>query len=298
MSVPGSPVSGEPKVSIGMPVYNGSKWLAATVDSVLAQSFRDIELVISDNASTDDTEAMCRAYAARDPRVRYHRNAENVGIANNFNLAFTHARGRYFKWMSCGDLIDPGFVARCVDLLDRRPEVALAYPVTRLFSDDPARGEDARDAFNLDVDDPVERFQDYTCHVRLNNIMHGMYRRDVLARTRLYRSFLRADYNMIAAVLLQGRAVCIDEVLNFRRMQPETTTKGLTELQLRTVYAPSRPSSLKYQEWRRVRDYYAMVLRSGLSVGQRLQLLVFVTKNAFWQRDDLLKELRGGGWAA
>lgn len=291
-------MSATPRISIGMPVYNGAKWLAPTVESVLSQRFQDIELVISDNASTDDTEALCQAYAARDPRVRYRRNRENVGIANNFNLAFTHARGRYFKWMSCGDLIAPAFLTRCADLLDRRPEVVLAYPVTRVFSEDPAHGEDYREVFDLDVDDPVQRFRDYTRRVRLNNIMHGLYRRDTLARTRLYRSFLRADYNMIAAVLLQGRAVCVDEVLNFRRMQPETTTKGLTESQLRSVYAPSRPSSLKYQEWQRVRDYYSMVLRSGLSLGQRVQLLAFVTKNAYWHSDDLLKELRGGGWAA
>src|SRR3954470_1068595 len=93
-----------PRVSIGLPVYNGQRFLAPAVSSLLAQTFADFELVICDNASTDDTEAICRRFAERDPRVRYHRNEQNVGAAPNFNRALALSTGQYFKWAAHDDL--------------------------------------------------------------------------------------------------------------------------------------------------------------------------------------------------
>lgn len=282
------------RVSIGMPVYNGEKWLPATIRSVLAQTFRDFELVICDNASTDGTEALCREFAARDSRVRYERNAENIGLANNFNRAFQLTRGAYFKWMCCGDLLDPAFVERCVTVLDGRPEVVLVDPVTRLFTDDPAQGEDARDAFDLDTDDAVGRFERYTLGAKLNNIMHGLYRSEVLRRTKLYRTFLAADYNMIAELLLHGRVARLDEVLNFRRMRPETATKFLSAHEQRSMYRPKSPGRMRYQEWRRALDYYGIAFRAPLSPSQRIRLLAFLSRRALWMRQTLFEELVHG----
>ena len=104
----------EPTLTIGLPVYNGEAFLAESINSVLTQDYTDLELVITDNASTDGTAAICREYAARDPRVRYRRNATNLGIAGNFNAAFAEARGRYFKWHAADDLIGPGHLSLCV----------------------------------------------------------------------------------------------------------------------------------------------------------------------------------------
>jgi glycosyltransferase involved in cell wall biosynthesis len=280
-----------PRVSIGMPVYNGAKWLVSTIQTVLAQSCEDMELVISDNASTDNTEEVCRSLAKGDSRVRYTRNAENIGIANNFNRVFHLARGAYFKWMSCGDLLDRVFVERCMDVLNARSEVVLVYPVTRLFTDEPAQGEDARDAFDLDVDDPVARFVRYSMEVRLNCIMHGVYRADALRKTRLYQSFIAADYNMIAELLLYGQAVQLDDVLNFRRMQPETATKFLSDAKLREAYDPKQPSRLMRQEWRRMLDCYGIVVRSPLTLSQRTRLFLFLSRHTYWMRGILWKEL-------
>ena len=89
--------------------------------SILSQSFSDLELIISDNASTDDTEAIGRSIAARDPRVTYQRNGANVGIAANFNLLVPLARGRLFKWATADDLLRPGYLERCVSLLESEP---------------------------------------------------------------------------------------------------------------------------------------------------------------------------------
>ncbi|MGH9537954.1 MAG: glycosyltransferase family 2 protein, partial [Terriglobales bacterium] len=88
--------SGKPRVSVGVPVRNGERFLVETLDSLLGQTYTGFELIISDNASTDNTEAICREYAARDPRVRYYRSPQDVGLANNYNSLFARAEGDYF----------------------------------------------------------------------------------------------------------------------------------------------------------------------------------------------------------
>ena len=110
-----------PTLTIGLPVFNGARYLEASVDSILSQSFSDLELIISDNASTDDTEAISRSIVDRDPRVTYRRNAANVGIAANFNLLVPLARGRLFKWATADDLLRPGFWSGVSRILDVRP---------------------------------------------------------------------------------------------------------------------------------------------------------------------------------
>lgn len=287
------------RLAVGMPVYNGARWLEATVASVLAQRFSGFELLILDNASTDETESVCRAIAARDPRVRYERNAENIGVARNFTKVFRLTNAPYFKWMCNGDAIDPDFLTRCVDELERRPDAALVYPATRLFEDDIGQGVDSVDAFDLDVADPVQRFKTYLTRVGLNNIMHGVYRSEKLARTHVYSPFLHADINMIAELLLQGPAVQLPEVLNFRRMHPDTMTKLRSADALRALYAPSKPSTLKYQAWKAILDYLGAPWRApGLSMAQRLGVTVFVARLARWQGGDLVQELKSGGRAA
>src|SRR5688500_5450428 len=87
-----------PRVSVGVPVYNGERYVARSIEALLAQTFADFELIIADNASTDGTEAICRAYVMRDPRVSYHRSPTNVGIVANFNRCVALARAPYFKW--------------------------------------------------------------------------------------------------------------------------------------------------------------------------------------------------------
>lgn len=115
-----------PRVSIGMPVWNGADYLREAVDSLLAQSFADFELIISDNASTDATEDICREYVRTDSRVRYHRNDHNIGLHGNFDLVLDLATAPYFMWASHDDIWDPSYLAKMVDQLDRRSSVVLA----------------------------------------------------------------------------------------------------------------------------------------------------------------------------
>jgi glycosyltransferase involved in cell wall biosynthesis len=126
-------MTGRPKVSIGMPVYNREPYIPAVLDSVLSQTYRDFELLISDNASTDRTEAIGREYAARDSRIRYVRNATNLGLAGNYNSVFRLAVGEYFRWVAGDDLCAPESLAACVEVLDRAPMWCAAIPRPELL---------------------------------------------------------------------------------------------------------------------------------------------------------------------
>src|SRR5579871_2348739 len=120
-----------PAVSVGMPVFNGEMFLEVAISSVLAQTLDDLELIICDNASTDRTAEICQDYATRDPRVRYFRNPQNLGAAPNYNLAFSHARGRYFKWLAHDDRITPTYHDKTSRVLDERTDAVLCNSVVQ-----------------------------------------------------------------------------------------------------------------------------------------------------------------------
>ena len=114
-----------PRVSIGLPVYNGERYLAQALDSILAQDFVDFEIIISDNASSDSTQEICERYERLDRRITYSRLPENLGAAYNYNRLVGMSNGELFKWASHDDRIQPAFLSRRVALrkFDRfRPE--------------------------------------------------------------------------------------------------------------------------------------------------------------------------------
>ena len=114
-----------PTVTIGLPVYNREKFITQAIEALLAQTFTDFELIISDNASTDRTEAICRDYAARDARIRYIRQPVNLGLLGNFNYVKQEAKGKYFMWTASDDLCEPQFVEALVSQLEHDPSLAL-----------------------------------------------------------------------------------------------------------------------------------------------------------------------------
>lgn len=126
-----------PKVTIGMPVYNGQLFVRAALDALLAQTFTDFELIISDNASTDNTESICREYAVRNTRIRYVRHNENRGALANFQYVLDEARGKYFMWAAADDLLGTReTLANLVNSLG--DQFQLAIPDVNLF--DEAKG--------------------------------------------------------------------------------------------------------------------------------------------------------------
>ncbi len=185
------------RVSIGMPVYNGAAVLRGTLDSLLRQSFRDFELIISDNASTDETRSICEEYAGSDERIRYIRQPENLGALANFRFAFDQARGSYFMWAAHDDEWRRTFVERCVRILDSRVDVGLAFTRYAVSSRRlPLVGDMSKvpDFRFLESGDPWVRLSHYillpeTTHKA--NFIYGLWRREVLEKVfRKYPQFL------------------------------------------------------------------------------------------------------------
>ena len=122
-----------PQVSIGMPVFNGEKFIREALDSLLAQNFTDFELIISDNASTDSTEAICREYEARDDRIRYVRQAENMGPVANFRYVLDEAVGEYFMWAAADDRRHPIALGRMMEVFAQYDDVGLVFSNIETF---------------------------------------------------------------------------------------------------------------------------------------------------------------------
>ncbi|MGD1881649.1 MAG: glycosyltransferase family 2 protein [Paracoccaceae bacterium] len=218
-----------PRLTIGLPVYNGANYLAEAVTSILSQDFEDFELIISDNASDDDTADICRDFAARDKRVRYERQVVNVGAAPNYNLLLPLARGEYFRWAAHDDNLLQGCLSRPVDTLDTDPEVMLAYPLTSVIDgngDEIGLFDDGLDLPDPTPDERLVRYlkQNFMRHRGLCNPIFGVMRTEPLRRTRLIQDFLASDLILLAHLALLGKFVAIPEVLFERRVHPGIST--------------------------------------------------------------------------
>lgn len=123
-------------VSIGIPVYNGQRFLRRAIDSLLFQDYKNIEVIISDNASTDKTFQICKEYAERDARILLNRNANNIGAINNFRLVLEKAKGKYFMWAAADDYWHPEFVSSLLKELDAHPESGVAMCAFERIWDD------------------------------------------------------------------------------------------------------------------------------------------------------------------
>jgi glycosyltransferase involved in cell wall biosynthesis len=207
-----------PRVSIGLPVYNGEPYLDKALNSILGQTYSDLELIISDNASTDRTPEICRAHAAQDRRVRYYRQPVDLGAVPNYNFVFGQSTGEYFKWAAHDDKIAPDFIEKCVQLLDRDPSVVLCH--SRVMVIDAAgrpRGvylyEDTASASER----PSVRFAGLLMHSPDTYQIFGLIRSAVLRQTALFGSFVGSDRLLVTELSLQGKFHEIDEYLLFSR---------------------------------------------------------------------------------
>ena len=209
-----------PKVSIGLPVYNGERYLREALNSVLGQTYRDFELIISDNASTDATAAICADYAAADPRIRYHRQTRNIGATANFNHTFELARGAYFKWAAHDDVLAPTWLEKCVAMLDQTPDAVLCQSLVELVDEQGVRLEEYDlTAFGTDSTRPSVRF---AARLRPHDCqdIFGVIRADVLRRTELIGYHLGGDRTLLIDLALLGRYVVVPEPLFLNREHP------------------------------------------------------------------------------
>lgn len=239
------------RVSIGLPVFNGANYLEEALDSILAQTYSDFELIISDNASTDRTEEICRAYAARDRRIRYCRNEKNLGAAWNFNRVFELSSGEYFKWAAHDDICAPGFLLRCVEALDRDLSVVLCYPRAKVINAHGIVLEKYDVKLNTDSPEPQERFREPILVWHRCYEIFGVIRVSTLKMASLMGNYAASDRVLLGELALRGRFYEIPECLFFARMHPQQSVKALPTNHLRTVwFDPGKEGRVVFPEWR------------------------------------------------
>ncbi len=290
-----------PKVSIGLPVRNGQDYLAEAIDSILAQTWADFELVISDNASTDATERICRTYAVQDRRIRYHRMDRDIGAAGNFNFVFRQGRGAYFKWAAADDLIEPEFLARCATVLDEDPQVILAYPRALIldeFNHLVRAGTFRYELADLGAASPTRRLREMFLHASVYPIF-GLLRSSALAKTPLLRPHAGADYCLLVDLLLGGRFGEVPEYLlrlrAHRHGYSSTVTRklkaGLHEGAAEAAWwDPARPNARVLPHWRRISTHFESVLRCRCPLTDKAGMLALLCRVANWWRGPLARE--------
>ena len=209
-----------PPLTIGLPVYNGERFLAEAIASVLAQDYTDFGLYISDNASTDATEEICREAAADDARVTFVRQPRNRGAVWNFNHCFHATESELFKWAAHDDVLLPGWVGRCVEVLADRPEVVLAFTQRVKVDDHGAvvKHNRHRPVSYIDAGAaPGERFADVLRRRRGVIEVFGTARRSVMRETGLLGDYPASDRVFLAEMALRGPFAEVPEVLFLHR---------------------------------------------------------------------------------
>lgn len=280
------------KVTIGVPVYNGENFLAKSLDSLLGQTYERFELIISDNASTDGTEAISRDYARKDSRVKYVRNENNLGAASNYNRLVDMAQGEYFKWAAHDDTCAPTFLERSVEILDSHPEVVLCFSQ--------AHGIDEEDRYTFAYDNDIradmpeswKRFYETACrrHNMVAIMAFGLMRTNVLRRTHKIGAFASSDRVLIPEMALHGRFSMVPEVLLFKRDHPHTHWMQYRTRQERIAwYDTSVEAERTYPHWRLLQEHIVSIKKAPLSVTERMRCYGML---APWIRYNWRKMLR------
>jgi glycosyltransferase involved in cell wall biosynthesis len=282
--------SAQPKVSIGLPTYNGGRYLGETLDAILAQSFAEFELVVCDNASTDGTEDICRSYASVDPRIRYVRHERNLGVSRNFNAAFHLATGQYFKWASSDDLIDPTFVERCVRILDDDKSVVAAFSRTRSIGPDGEHLTNSDRSMHVMAARASDRVAYLFNNLAFCNVQYGVLRADVVRRTSLFGNFLGADICFLIELSLHGKFFEVPEFLFSRRFHVAASSR-LDEKELAAFFNARAMTASTLRAWRHLLANTQAVVRAPLPLAEKRRALSVLGRRALWDRGLLVTEL-------
>lgn len=258
-------MTASPRLTIGLPVYNGEKYLSQSLDALLGQTYEDFELVISDNASTDGTADICRRYARQDSRIRYHRQPVNIGLSPNHNFVVDEARGELFKWASDDDLYARDLLRLCIQILDEKPAVVLAHSWTALIDESAAVIYAGKYPLATASPHAPERFRSVLFDDGGDDD-GGVIRTAVLRAISGIDSYHQADRGIIAELALHGPFDHVPDWLYFRRDHPGRAERACATVRARCANMdPRRASRIRHPA---VRLYGEYVWAMGASIGR------------------------------
>ena len=221
-----------PKITIGIPVYNGEYFLHKKIKSILDQTFSDYEIIISDNASTDKTSIICNKFAENETKIRYIQQEKNLGIWENFNFLLKEAKGEYFLWSSVDDIMLPTFLEKTLDIISSNKNISCCITKIKLYGESDNLKKDSKCSLNERIKKKITQFlfngelgvysakgsyekriDSYFKNISHNQIYYGIYRTDQIKKSFVKKSFLWYDAATILNILKYGDLYVVDEVL-------------------------------------------------------------------------------------
>jgi glycosyltransferase involved in cell wall biosynthesis len=251
-----------PKVTVGLPVFNGENYVRQAIESILNQTYTDFELIVSDNASVDRTPEICLEYAARDPRIRYIRRPENIGGGPNQNCLVAEARGEYFIWLMHDDVYGARLLELCVGVLDSRPDVVVAYPkMIDIDSEGRELGPRNEDT-HLMQETPNARVGKCMKHIFIVNATLGAIRTEVLRRTMMIEPWRGSDNALLIELAVLGKIFEVSERLYYRRLHPGASLVANSDpLSIARWFNPGAKKATRHYKLRMYAGYLKAVLR-------------------------------------
>jgi glycosyltransferase involved in cell wall biosynthesis len=278
-------------ITIGLPVYNGENFLSAAIDSLLAQTFTDFELIIADNASTDDTEAISRAYASRDRRIRYCRSDRNLGAAWNFNRIIEMAHGRYFKWSAHDDVLEPRFLERCFERLEKNPSAVLCFSEVAVIDAEGVLSETSEPLLRIDSPNPAVRFHDMIMVPHRCFHVFGLIRTDILRRTAGIAPYTSSDRVLLGELSLYGPFIDVPERLFYSRVHEKQSTRVFPSRHERMRWFDTQRGVITFPQWRILKGILRSVFKSPLGMHHRARCMLDVLWYIWVKRRYLAEDL-------
>jgi Flp pilus assembly protein TadD/glycosyltransferase involved in cell wall biosynthesis len=282
-----SPMYSTPLLSVGLFVYNGERFLEDALHSILNQTFKDFELIISDNASTDRTGEISQDYARRERRIRYYRSEKNMGAGWNARRVCELATGKYFKWAAADDMLEPEFLRRCIEALESDPACVVAYPKTRVVDENGNLIENYVTPMETNSSDPVTRFRGMLLISSWCYQIFGVMRMSALRQVPPQGSYVNSDRVLLARMSLLGPFYEVPEHLFISRRHSEQSARTLPVrlkqprlfrlsnrhciLPCPEWWDPAKTRAISFPEFRQLGEYFLSIYRAPLGVGQKLR---------------------------
>jgi len=280
----------KPAVSIGMKIYNEAKYIEETLDSLLAQDFKDFEILINDNASEDRTGDICRNYSKKDKRIHFVKHQKNLGVVKSFNELVKRASGKYFMLAGGHDKWHPSFVTQCIEVLEKDSSLVLSYTQTRVINDkgrevgvDPnlmdirslnGSGFNRLQQFNLVLWDCFGYYP-----------IHGVIRTRMLQQTRLLRPTIGPDTILLAELALLGPFAQIPKPLFYARKLREFNEKEVLRRQFRYSFPEQNARKIHFP-YANFAWQYLMVAKDApppIRFSQRVLIVISLIIKFTWE---------------
>ncbi len=259
-----------PRLTVGLPVYNGERFIGEALEAILGQTYEDFELIVSDNASTDGTADICRHYAEQDSRIRYVRQERNIGLIPNHVFVLEEARGELFKCAAHDDLYARDLLERCVDVLDEDPDAVLSHAWAAMIDGSGTVIGTFGQGVAMDSLRAPDRFRNVLlegCH----DYEYGVIRTRALRRMRGQGSFHHADRTYSAELALHGRFQQVPDWLYFRREHHGREPQSVRDRCV--IFDPRRADRLRHPVVRLYGEYLwsyvAAIRQAPLSTADR-----------------------------